>query len=137
MSGPSPEHRAFVEAGIGVVMAVIMADGKYSQEEFVWFKTVQHRHPLFADVPAEAFNPMLQRVKARLSSQSWQSLVDEWAAAIPEQFRTSIFALATELSVVDKSLEGKEPEVIKHLGAALGLPESEANAIFMSKIGRM
>lgn len=82
-SGPSPEYRAFVEAGIGILMAVIVADGKYTQEEFSWFKNVQHRHPLFRDVPADAFNPMLRSVKAQLAAGAWKPLVEKWAAAIP------------------------------------------------------
>jgi uncharacterized tellurite resistance protein B-like protein len=136
-SGPTPEYRAFVEAGIGIVMSIIMADGKYSQDEFVWFKTVQHRHPLFADVPAEAFNPMLKRVKSRLMKEGWQGLVHEWAQAVPERYRLSIFELAAELAVVDRELEGREPEVIRHLWHCMGIPDDQARAIFMSKIERM
>jgi uncharacterized tellurite resistance protein B-like protein len=135
--GPTPEHRAFVEAGIGILMSIIMADGKYSQDEFVWFKTVQHRHPLFADVPPDAFNPMLKRVKSRLSRESWRALVQEWAVDVPERYRLSIFDLATELAVVDKELEGKEPEVIKHLWHAMGIPDDIARKVFMDKIEKM
>ena len=136
-SGPTPEHRAFVEAGIGIVMSIIMADGKYTQDEFLWFKTLQHRHPLFSDVPADAFNPMLKRVKSRLTKESWRKLIDEWAAAVPPPYRVSIFSLATELAVVDKELEGKEPEVIRYLWHALAIPDDEARSIFMSRIERM
>ncbi len=136
-SVPTPEHRAFVEAGIGIVMSIIMADGKYSQDEFIWFKTVQHRHPLFADVPPESFNPMLKRVKQRLGKESWRKLLDEWAVAVPERFRVSIFELATELAVVDKELEGREPEVVRYLWRALGIPDEQARTIFMTRIERM
>jgi len=131
------EHRAFVEAGIGVLMAVIMADGKYTQDEFVWWKTAQYRHPLFREVPAEAFNPMLARVKQQLQTENWRTLVDTWAAAIPPQFRVSMFELAAELAVVDKELEGKEPEVVRHLWSAMGIPDDDARSIFMRKIERM
>ena len=136
-NGPTPEHRAFVEGGLGILMAVIMADGKYSQAEFVWFKTLQNRHGLFSDVPPDPFNAMLDRVKSRLTRESWQALISEWAAAVPHQFRTPVFALAAELAVVDKELQGRESEVIKHLGQALGLPEHEAHSIFMSKVSGM
>jgi uncharacterized tellurite resistance protein B-like protein len=137
MSGPPPDHRAFVEAGMGILMSVIMADGKYSQDEFLWWKTAQHRHPLFRDVPAEVFNPMLQRVKAQLASQPWQTLVEGWAANVPHQYRTSVFELAAELAVVDKELEGKEPEVVRHIWHALGIPDDTARAIFMARIEKM
>ncbi len=133
-SGPTPEHRAFVEGGLGILMAVIMADGKYSQAEFVWFKTVQNRHGLFSDVPPGPFNAMLDRVKSRLKRESWQALISEWAAAVPQQFRTPVYALAAELAVVDKELQGREHDVIKHLGQALGVPEEEARSIFMAKL---
>lgn len=136
-AGPTPEYRAFVEASIGILMSIIMADGKYSQDEFVWFKTVQHRHPLFADVPPQAFNPMLTRVKGRLTRESWRALLDEWSVAVPFQYRVSIFELATELAVIDKELEGKEPEVVRYLWHAMGIPDDQARTIFMSRIERM
>lgn len=134
---PAEQQHAFVEAGIGICLSVIMADGKFSQDEFVWWKTVQNRHPLFRDVPAEVFNPMLQRVKARLAAEPWKNLVTEWAQAAPEPYRAPLFELAAELAVVDKELEGREPEVIKHLWTALGIPDEIARGIFMSKIERM
>jgi hypothetical protein len=137
MSGPSPEYRAFVEAGIGVVMSMIMADGKYTRDEFAWFKTKQHTHPLFRDVPPDAFNEMLQRVKVRLTSEPWRALVDEWAAAVPQQFRAPVYELATELAVVDKELQGKEAEVIEYLGKALAIPDDEARRILMNRISSM
>lgn len=136
MSG-SPHQNTFVEAGMGILMSMIMADGKYTQDEFVWWKTVQHRHPLFSDVPAEVFNPMLHEVKAKLGSQPWRSLVDQWAAAVPNEYRLSVFELASELAVIDKELEGKEPEVVRHLWKALGIPDDTARSIFMSKIEKM
>jgi len=134
---PSPEHRAFVEASMGILMSVIMADGKYSEHEFLWWKQAQNSHPLFADVPPEAFNPMLQHVKARLAAESWKTLVSEWALAVPPQQRLVIFELAAELAVADKELEGKEPELLRQLWHALGLPDDVARAIFMSKIETM
>ncbi len=137
MSGPTPEYRAFVEAGIGVCMSVIMADGKFTQDEMVWWETVRQRHPLFHDVPTSDFAPMLQRVKTRLAAEAWKSLVDEWAGAIPEKFRLALFTLATEVAVVDKELEGKEPEVIRHLWRALGIPDDAARKIFMDRIEGM
>ncbi len=136
-NGPTPEHRAFVEGGLGILMAIIMADGKYSQEEFVWFKTLQHRHGLFSDVPPDAFNPMLERVKSRLTRESWQALIDEWAAAVPERFRVNVFELAAELAVIDKELQGRENAVIRRLGQAFGLPEEQARTIFMGKLNGM
>lgn len=137
MSGVTPEHRAFVEASMGILMAVIMADGKYTQDEFSWWKNVQTRHPLFKDVPADVFNPMLQGVKAQLAATPWPSLVTNWAKAVPSQFRKSIFELAADLVVVDGELEGKEPEVIKHIWQSLQLPDDEARKIFMAKIEAM
>jgi hypothetical protein len=133
----TPEHKAFVEAGIGIVMSMIMADGKYTEEEFVWFKNAQNRHPLFRDVPPEAFNTMLRRVKARLTTEPWRALIDEWAPAIPEQYRVNIFELATELAVVDRELEGKEPEVVRYLWKALNIPDDVARKIFMGQIEKM
>jgi uncharacterized tellurite resistance protein B-like protein len=137
MAGPTAEQRAFVEAGIGVLMATIMADGKFSQNEFAWWKTAQARHPLFRDVPPEDFNPMLHAVKSKLASSPWRDLVAEWAKAVPEQYRVGVYELACELAVVDKELEGQEPDVIMHLRDTLGIPLEQARTIFMTKIERM
>lgn len=136
-SGPTPEYRAFVEAGLGILMAVINADGKYSQEEFAWFKNAQHRHPLFRDVPPDAFNPMLHSVKAQLAANPWKIQMANWAKAVPEAYRQSIYELAIGLAVVDKELEGREPEVVTHLWRCLGLDETLARQLFMSRIEQM
>ena len=70
-------------------------------------------------------------------NESWRALIKEWAAAVPDQFRIPIFELATELAVVDKELEGKEPEVVKHLWHALAIPDDIARKIFMDWIEKM
>jgi len=137
MSGPTPEHRAFVEAGIGIVMAVVMADGEYSEPEMLLFLKAQHQYSLFADVPPEAFNPMLAGVRARLAAESWKTLVTEWAGKVPQPHRMAIYELAVQMATVDKDLGGKEPEVIRHLAAALGLNDFEAREIFMNHIEKM
>lgn len=118
-------------------MAIINADGKYSQEEFLWFKNVQHRHPLFRDVPPDAFNPMLHHVKAQLAANPWKAQMAAWASAVPEQYRQSMFELAVSLAVVDKELEGREPEVITHLWRSFGLDETLARKLFMDRIEKM
>lgn len=133
----TPEHRAFVEAGIGIVMAMIMADGQYSEEEFAWFKSAQNRHPLFRDVPPEAFNTMLHRVKARLQTEPWRALIDEWAAAVPEDYRVKVLELAAEVAVVDRELKGRESDVVRYLGDALKLPEEVVRTTFMNRIQGM
>jgi len=135
MSGPSPEHRAFVEAGIGICMAVIMADGVYSEAEMALFVKAQHRYDLFRDVPPDAFNPMLARVRARLQAESWKTLVTEWAKAVPELHRTALYELAVDMATADRSVSGKEPEVLKHLAESFGLWSEDANRILLERLG--
>ncbi len=134
MAGPSPEYRAFVEAGIGICMSVFMADGKFSAEERHSWLALQHGHPLFRDVPPEAFNQMLRRVESNLTSGDWRERLTKWAGDVPQRYRLPLFELASELAVADKQLEGKEPEVVRRLGRAFGIPDEEADRIFMSKI---
>ena len=133
----TPEHRAFVEAGLGIVMATIMADGQYSEEELAWFKTAQNRHPLFRDVPPDAFNTMLHRVRGRLQSEPWRALIDEWAACVPADYRLPVLEMAAEVAVIDRDLRGRESEVVQYLGAALHVPEQTAREIFMRRIEKM
>jgi uncharacterized tellurite resistance protein B-like protein len=137
MANLSAEQRAFVEAGMGICMAVIMADGKFTQDELAWWKTVQARHPLFKDVSPEEFNPLLAYVKEKLAGGPWQASVDGWAKAVPEAYRVPMIELASELATVDKGVEGKEPEVIRHLTAALGVPAEKGREIFMQRIEHM
>lgn len=134
MAGPSPEYRAFVEAGIGICMSVFMADGKFSPEERASWMGLQHGHPLFRDVPAQAFNEMLRRVEQHLTSDSWRERLTKWAGDVPQRYRLPLFELAAELAVADKQVGGKEPEVIRRLGRAFGIPDEEADRIFMAKI---
>jgi hypothetical protein len=137
MAGLSAEQRAFVEAGMGICMAVIMADGKFTQDELAWWKSVQARHPLFKDVAPEDFNPLLAYVKEKLSSGPWQAAVEGWAKAVPEPYRLPILELAAELATVDKDVAGKEPEVIRLLCVSLGLPAEKGREIFIGRIEQM
>jgi uncharacterized tellurite resistance protein B-like protein len=137
MSGPTPEYRAFVEAGMGICMSVIMADGKITRDETAWWNTRRLTHPLFRDVPEADFNAMLNRVQAQLREAPWKALVDSWAQAVPQRFRGAILELAAELAVTDKDLAGKEPEVVKHLWRALGIAEDEGRKVFIAKIEAM
>ena len=137
MASLSAEQRAFVEAGIGICMAVIMADGKFTQDELAWWKTVQARHPLFKDVPSDEFNALLAYVKEKLAGGPWQAAVDGWAKAVPEAYRVPMLELAAELATVDKGVEGKEPEVIRHLCASLGIPAEKGREIFIARIEQM
>lgn len=129
--------RAFVVAGIGICTAVIMADGKLSDQEKAWWTNAQHRMALFRDVPPAEFNDMLTRVQAELSPTTWRGLVDRWASAVPPEHRLALFEIAAELAVVDKGLDGGEPEVVRHVGKALGLPQEQIRSIFMDKIDKM
>ena len=134
MSGPSPEHRAFVEAGIGIVQAVVMADGQYTQDEMTLFVKAQHQYELFRDVPPDAFNAMLGRVRARLQAEAWTALVKEWAAAVPATHARKVYELAVQFVAVDRGVGGKEPEVLRQLAVALAIPEDEARKIFAERV---
>jgi hypothetical protein len=76
-------------------------------------------------------------VKEKLAGGPWQASVDSWAKAIPEPYRVPMIELASELATVDKGVEGKEPEVIRHLTAALGVPPEKGREIFMASIDKM
>lgn len=133
----TPEHRAFVEAGIGIVMAMIMADGDYAEAEFTWFKNAQARHPLFRDVPPEPFNAMLHRVKSQLLSQPWRGLVEQWASAVPADYKRAVFEMAAEVAVADRKLQGGETDVIRHLAQVLGISAEESQQILARHIQGM
>ncbi|NWG53189.1 MAG: tellurite resistance TerB family protein [Hydrogenophilaceae bacterium] len=137
MTGPTPEYRAFVEAGIGVCMAVILSDGTFSEDEFAWWKALQNRHPLFRDVPAEEFNPMLARVKARLLSEPWEGLVQQWAGAVPAQYREALLETASQTAIIDRKVVSGEPNIIRHIWRALGISDERGANIFASVMNSM
>ena len=131
----TPEHRAFVEAGLGIVMATIMADGQYSEEELAWFKTAQNRHPLFRDVPPDAFNTMLHRVRGRLQSEPWRALIDEWAACVPADYRLPVLEMAAEVAVIERFLPQMMDEA--ETAAAIEAIKAEIGASTVKDMGRV
>jgi hypothetical protein len=137
MSGPTPEQRAFVEAGMGVCMAVILSDGTFSQDEFAWWKALSERHPLFRYVPAEDFNPMLARVKAQLLSAPWEGLVQNWASAVPAQYREALLETASQTAIVDRKVVGGEPGIIRFIWRALGISDDRGATIFADVMNKM
>lgn len=136
MSALTPEDRAFVEAGVGICMSVIMADAKVSRDESAWWAAKRATHPLFREVAPDLFNTIVQLTQTKLKHEPWMPLVESWAALIPPQFREAVFDLAAELAVIDKELEGKEPEVLRHLWRALSIPDERGRALFMAQIER-
>ena len=134
MSELTPESRAFVEAGVGICMSVIMADAKVSRDESLWWAAKRVSHPLFRDVPNDLFNTVLQLTQTKLKHEPWMGLVEGWAVAVPGPYREAVFELAADLAVIDKEIEGKEPEVLRHLWRALGISDERGRAIFMEQI---
>jgi hypothetical protein len=122
------------ESAVGVLLAVMCADGRIADEEMAWWKRVQDRHPLFADLPASLYNPMVARAREELSTRPWREAIADWAAQIPPQHARTLFTLAVELAFIDRDVSGQEPDVLVHLWHGLGIPEAEAKQILSQAI---
>ena len=111
----------FEEAAVGILAAVAGADGKFAAEEVAWWRRVQDRHPLFADLPASIFNPMLERARLTMASTPWREAVSRWATDVPPEHRELIFSLAVELAFVDGDVSGQEVPILNHLLSEFGI----------------
>lgn len=117
------------EAAVGVLLAVMCADGEVADEEMAWWKRVQHRHPLFADLPPSLYNPMIDKARRALDERPWRDAISTWSTLVPRHHSRMLFELAVELAFIDQDVSGSEPDVLIHLAHGLGLTADEARQV--------
>ena len=121
---------AFEEAAIGILAAVAYADGQIAAEELAWWRRIQHRHPLFADLPPSLSNPMLARARQTLATTPWKEAITDWAADVPRANVEQIYRMAVELQLVDGVSTRQESQVTVHLSHALGIAVDRSTHLF-------
>ncbi len=93
--------------------------------------------PAVSRCAAGCVQPHAASSEGAACGQSLENHGGQLANAVPEQYRQSIYELAISLAVIDKELEGREPEVVTHLWRSLGLDETLARKLFMDRIEHM
>ncbi len=121
---------AFEQAVIGILTTVLYADGAIADAELAWWRRVQERHPLFADLPPSLFNPILAHAQQRMLSTPWPEAISEWAQDVPPEHAELVYCLAVELQLVDGDCDRTESRITAHLANALGLPPERSTYLF-------
>ena len=121
---------AFEEAAIGILTAVLYADGVVADAELAWWRRVQERHPLFADLPPASFDPILARAQQTLLATPWRDAVTMWAREVPRAHAELVYCLAVELQLVDGDCAGTESRITAHLSHALRIPPERSTHLF-------
>lgn len=128
---------AFEEATIGILTAVLYADGVVADEELAWWRRVQARHPLFADFPPALFNPILARAQQTLLATPWQDAIDAWAREVPHAHAELVYCLAVALQLADGDCARKESRITAHLSHALRIPPERSTHLFEAALERL
>ena len=121
---------AFEQAVIGILTAVLYADEAIADAELAWWRRVQERHPLFADLPPSLFNPMLAQAQRELLATSWAEAISDWATQIPPEHAEQVYCMAVELQLIDGDCARQESRMTAHLSNALGLSPERSTRLF-------
>ncbi len=121
---------AFEQAVIGILTAVLYADEAIADQELMWWRQMQERHPLFAVLPPGLFNPMLARAQQTLLGTPWAHAITDWAADVPRDHAELVYCMAVELQFIDGDCSRQESRMTAHLSHALGIPMERSTQLF-------
>jgi uncharacterized tellurite resistance protein B-like protein len=117
------------EAAATILVGSVACDGALAPEETVRLNALLSSMRLFHDVPGEHLQQLVEAATRTIGQHGAEELLPACAAAIPEDLRAPLFALAVELVFVDGRVAEREKQFVDALQAALAIDEQTAMRI--------
>jgi uncharacterized tellurite resistance protein B-like protein len=117
------------EAAATVLVASIACDGALASEESVRLNALLSSMRLYRGVPGEQIQSLIDAAVHAVTQQGAEELLPACAAAVPEELRVPLFALAVELVFVDGRVAEREKQFVDALQTVLGIDEETAMKI--------
>jgi uncharacterized tellurite resistance protein B-like protein len=117
------------EAAATILVASVTCDAALAPEESVRLNALLSSMRLYRDVPGEHLQRLIDVATNAVAEHGVDGLLPTCAAAIPEDLRAPLFALAVELVFVDGRIVEREKRFIDELQAAFGIDEETAMRI--------
>lgn len=124
---PMPARElTLAEAAAAILVAAVSADGTLAPAEGARLDGMLSSMHLYRQVPREHVQHLVDQAIALVAQRGTEAVLAASTAAIPEELRASIFALAVELVFVDGAIAKREKAFVDALQGAFGLDETLA-----------
>ncbi|NES88460.1 MULTISPECIES: tellurite resistance TerB family protein [Okeania] len=117
------------EAFAAIALIAVAADGVITKSESQGINNIFSRMQLFSDYPKERKTEMQDRLLDMIKNQEIKPLFDAAVAKLPKELRETVFAVSTDLVLVDGDLAEEEEQLLNELYNALEISEAVATKI--------
>jgi uncharacterized tellurite resistance protein B-like protein len=113
-------------AAMGIVQAMIFADGEMPESETRWLLGIVADHPLFAGAEEGELTFAMETAFDEAQQGTLARVVEAWAKRIPPQMGESVFELAMRAAYADGKIVRGEEGMSEQLRSLLGVSEAWA-----------
>ncbi|MDJ0516637.1 MAG: tellurite resistance TerB family protein [Trichodesmium sp. MO_231.B1] len=117
------------EAFAAIALIAVAADGIITESEKQGISNIFSRMELFSNYSEERKREMLDRLLGMIKNKEIKPLFDAAVAKLPKELRETVFAVSTDLVLVDGDLAEEEEQLLNELYNALEISEAVATKI--------
>lgn len=117
------------ESVCGVLLSIIARNGTMAKVELSAFNTVISTHEIFAGRSKQAYQRMVEEILSIHKQHGWEVLAEEAARHVPEDIRSTVFALAVDLVFADRKVDMQEEFIIERIQRILKITDDDAKNI--------
>ncbi len=114
------------EGFAGIVLGAVAADGVITTEEALGLSSTFSRMKLFQGMTEKDLRKGLEKLSTIAQNKGADALIQQAAAAVPQDLKTTAFAVAADLLLSDGVVAQTEKTFLEKLQRALGVPEELA-----------
>lgn len=114
------------EAFAAITLAAVAADGHISEEEGRGIITGLARMKLFADYGPNKMASMFNKLLNIIKREGIESLIMLSKENLTQELRETAFAVATDLTLADGTIDKSEKDILIKIQQTLGVPEETA-----------
>ena len=117
------------EAFAAIALITVAVDDIITESEKQGISNILSRMELFSNYSEERKKEMLDRLLGIIKNKEIKPLFDAAVAKLPKELKETVFAVSTDLVLVDGSLAEEEEQLLNELYNALEISETVANNI--------
>ncbi len=117
------------EAFAAIALIAVAADGIITESEKQGISNIFSRMELFSNYSDQGKREMLNRLLGMIKNKEIKPLFDAAVAKLPKDLRETVFAVSTDLVLVDGDLAEEEEQLLNELYSALEISEAVATQI--------
>jgi tellurite resistance protein len=117
------------ESFAAIALLAVASDGYPSEEESKAVLVMLSRMKLFRDYSTEVMDGMFEKLLKTLYASGFNAVFEAAKESLPFDLRESVFAVATDIMLVDGVVTQEEQEFLNDLYHYLGIEDQVANQI--------